>query len=557
MAHGGHVRGGGRSREGARGVRGPGALGPRARAATAGAPLRSARQRMVGRTARVGCQGAPGAEGPGAGGAERSLGLSLPGNGKTDRGPVMDDLLARRGVDLAAYEDVGRVAVRKPGRELRFGLAREAQDASGRSWGLSGDPRARPRGLRGLDTGTATTRMPWSVCGGVHLTPGGDVVLSASPGHLRRGDRRFHKRSDHGSLHASDSERLHARGRVFGKRRLRRAAQHHRRGPGPAGPLRRWAPRRWSGDARGGAEDLVSLAATAPQWCAGGERGDCGPLPEGLRVRHMAVHGGPGLSPGGVPPGASLPVRSGRRDLQAPGRALRSGAHLDRARHGPRRHPWAPVPTGPSAPAARVGMGVGAIVGFLTFFALVWLTGIYPRARFAGLAVRLSATRVRQRRASIATRCSPEDPLRPTPEPRLFVGAAVALWPPVLPCSSRTSPWASVVEGWSRPWLAASPVGSRGGVLSRAGGDDMIPSQARSADRKRAPTVARYNLLDVTERLPGSLAPSYLVRRLHLQGRWGRGALRRQGEEHPEPGGQLLHPLRRRTPEGGGAQGGG
>ena len=48
---------------------------------------------------------------------------------------------------------------------------------------------------------------------------------------------------------------------------------------------------------------------------------------------------------------------------------------------------------------------------------------------------------------------------------------------------------------------------------------------------------------------------SYFLRRLHLQGRRRYGALRRKSEEHKEPGGELLHPLRRRAPEDSGAAG--
>src|SRR5215217_4822432 len=57
----------------------------------------------------------------------------------------------------------------------------------------------------------------------------------------------------------------------------------------------------------------------------------------------------------------------------------------------------------------------------------------------------------------------------------------------------------------------------------------------------------------VSERLPGSLASSGFARRLHIQGRPRRRGLRRQGEEHPRPCRQLLHQIRRWSPEDSGA----
>ncbi|HKZ27213.1 MAG TPA: hypothetical protein VJ086_04890, partial [Rubrobacteraceae bacterium] len=82
-----------------------------------------------------------------------------------------------------------------------------AQDASGRSWGLSGDPRALDLEvvegkIRYGEYPDALERL-W----GCLLSPRcGDVVLSATPGYtFGEISGTFHAGSDHGSLHASDS----------------------------------------------------------------------------------------------------------------------------------------------------------------------------------------------------------------------------------------------------------------------------------------------------------------------------------------------------------------
>jgi len=132
-----------------------------------------------------------------------------------DHAEVVADLLSRRGIDLAAWREDGWGVVRRLGRELRFrpkeeaedGSGDEAQDASGRSWGLSGDPRALDLEvvegkIRYGEYPDALERL-W----GCLLSPRcGDVVLSATPGHtFGEISGTFHAGSDHGSLHASDS----------------------------------------------------------------------------------------------------------------------------------------------------------------------------------------------------------------------------------------------------------------------------------------------------------------------------------------------------------------
>jgi hypothetical protein len=120
---------------------------------------------------------------------------------------VIEDLIGRRGVDLAAREDDGWVVVRRLGRELRFRPGDGPADPSGRSWELAGDPgaldlRISGDALRYGDYPDALERL-W---GSVRSPRAGDVILSASPGYtFGEVNGNFHKVSDHGSLHADDS----------------------------------------------------------------------------------------------------------------------------------------------------------------------------------------------------------------------------------------------------------------------------------------------------------------------------------------------------------------
>jgi hypothetical protein len=127
--------------------------------------------------------------------------------GGVDRGRVIDDLLGRRGVDLATYEEAGWVVVRKPGRELRFRPGAGQEDPAGRSWELVGDAGA-------LDLRVSSETLVYGdypdalerLWGSVRSSRAGDVVLSASPGYtFGEVNGNFHKQSDHGSLHADDS----------------------------------------------------------------------------------------------------------------------------------------------------------------------------------------------------------------------------------------------------------------------------------------------------------------------------------------------------------------
>jgi hypothetical protein len=127
--------------------------------------------------------------------------------GHVELGSVVERLVGRRGVDLAAWMEGGWAAVRRLGREVRFRLGSGSQDPFGRSWELEGDPRALDIAvsdgfLRYGEYPDALERL-W---GCLHSPRCGDVVLSATPGYtFGEVSGGYHTASDHGSLHASDS----------------------------------------------------------------------------------------------------------------------------------------------------------------------------------------------------------------------------------------------------------------------------------------------------------------------------------------------------------------
>jgi predicted AlkP superfamily pyrophosphatase or phosphodiesterase len=120
---------------------------------------------------------------------------------------VVERLVVRRGVDLAAWLEDGWATVRRPGREVRFRPGSGPEDPFGRPWELEGDPRALDVDLTGGSLGygeypDALERL-W---GCLHSPRCGDVVLSATPGYtFGEISGGYHTASDHGSLHASDS----------------------------------------------------------------------------------------------------------------------------------------------------------------------------------------------------------------------------------------------------------------------------------------------------------------------------------------------------------------
>lgn len=123
---------------------------------------------------------------------------------------VAERLASRRGVDLAARWDGEWAVACRLGRELRFRPAapgRGHRDPFGRSWELRGDPYALEIGVSGEGLGYGEYPDALERLWGCLRSPRcGDVVLSATPGYtFGEVSGRFHKKSDHGSLHASDS----------------------------------------------------------------------------------------------------------------------------------------------------------------------------------------------------------------------------------------------------------------------------------------------------------------------------------------------------------------
>ncbi|MBA2534414.1 MAG: hypothetical protein H0V21_05345, partial [Rubrobacter sp.] len=120
---------------------------------------------------------------------------------------VVEQLAGRRGVDLAAWMERGWATVRRLGREVRFRPGSGPEDPFRRPWDLEGDPRAldidvADGSLRYGDYPDALERL-W---GCLHSPRCGDVVLSATPGYtFGEISGGYHTASDHGSLHASDS----------------------------------------------------------------------------------------------------------------------------------------------------------------------------------------------------------------------------------------------------------------------------------------------------------------------------------------------------------------
>ena len=125
-----------------------------------------------------------------------------------DPAPLARSLTPRRGVDLAAWREGDAVAVRRLSRELRFRPGRGPRDAFGRSWELEGDPGALELKVSGglvlCDEYPDALARLWGCLG---IDRCGDVVLSATPGYtFGEVSRGYHEKSDHGSLHRSDSE---------------------------------------------------------------------------------------------------------------------------------------------------------------------------------------------------------------------------------------------------------------------------------------------------------------------------------------------------------------
>jgi hypothetical protein len=143
-----------------------------------------------------------------------------------EREKVVARLLSRRGIDLAAWQEEDWAVVRRLGRELKFRPADATdggpRDACGRPWELSGDPRVLEVEVR--DGVTRYGEYPDALerlWGCLRSPRCGDVVLSASPGYtFGEVSGTFHEQSDHGSLHASDSNVFVLASGVAAPRRL-------------------------------------------------------------------------------------------------------------------------------------------------------------------------------------------------------------------------------------------------------------------------------------------------------------------------------------------------
>ncbi|ABG04959.1 type I phosphodiesterase/nucleotide pyrophosphatase [Rubrobacter xylanophilus DSM 9941] len=116
--------------------------------------------------------------------------------------------LGRRGVDVAAWREGGWFFARRDGREVSFRPGGALRDPLGGRWELRGDPGALDLRVFGDailygDYPDALERLR----GCLQSPRSGDVVLSAAPGYsFGEVSGAFHAASDHGSLHASDSE---------------------------------------------------------------------------------------------------------------------------------------------------------------------------------------------------------------------------------------------------------------------------------------------------------------------------------------------------------------
>ena len=125
-----------------------------------------------------------------------------------DREAMADALTGRRGVDLVAWRRGTWISVRRRRKELRFQPGEGLRDPFGRSWRLDGDPEALEASVSGDELSYGEYPDALERLWGCLRSPRcGDLVLSAAPGYtFGEVTGGYHVASDHGSLHASDSE---------------------------------------------------------------------------------------------------------------------------------------------------------------------------------------------------------------------------------------------------------------------------------------------------------------------------------------------------------------
>ena len=120
---------------------------------------------------------------------------------------VAEILVNRRGVDLAAWLSDGWLHVRRSSRELRFRPGSGHKDPFGSPWQIFGDELTLD--LTFSDGAVSYGGYPNALerLWGCLTSPRcGEVVLSATPGHtFGEVTGGYHEASDHGSLHANDS----------------------------------------------------------------------------------------------------------------------------------------------------------------------------------------------------------------------------------------------------------------------------------------------------------------------------------------------------------------
>jgi hypothetical protein len=115
-------------------------------------------------------------------------------------------LTRNRGVDLASWREGDWVVARRLGREIRFRPGSGAADPTGRAWDVEGDERALDMEISGSILYGEYPDALGRLWGCLRTRRCGEVVLSATPGYtFGEVSGRCHTRSDHGSLHASDS----------------------------------------------------------------------------------------------------------------------------------------------------------------------------------------------------------------------------------------------------------------------------------------------------------------------------------------------------------------